>query len=183
MNGRESVLDIIGSIAKYVVIIIVVLFFISLARRGYETGYSIFNQSAVDEAGQGHEVTVEIAQGMSVKEIGKLLKKNGLIKDDTIFAAQEYFSSYHGELMPGTYTLSTEMTPDEIMAILAENYTEDASGDTSESDSTGSAESTSESASDDTSGSTTESVSESAGETDSDTAAGDTAGDSAEDAE
>ncbi len=177
MNGRESVLDIIGSIAKYVVIIIVVLFFISLARRGYETGYSIFNQSAVDEAGQGHEVTVEIAQGMSVKEIGKLLKKNGLIKDDTIFAAQEYFSSYHGELMPGTYTLSTEMTPDEIMAILAENYTEDASGDTSGS-TTGSAESTSEGASDDTSGSTTESASESAGETDSDTA-----GDSAEDAE
>ncbi len=126
MNGKESVLDIIGSIAKYVVIIILVLFFISLARRGYETGYSIFNQTAVDEAGQGHEVTVEITQGMSVKEIGKLLKKEGLIQDDTIFAAQEYFSSYHGELMPGTYTLSTEMTPDEMMATMAENYAEDA---------------------------------------------------------
>ncbi len=126
MNGKESVLDIIGSIAKYVVIIILVLFFISLARRGYETGYSIFNQTAVDEAGQGHEVTVEITQGMSVKEIGKLLKKEGLIQDDTIFAAQEYFSSYHGELMPGTYTLSTEMTPDKMMATMAENYAEDA---------------------------------------------------------
>ncbi len=126
MNGKESVLDIIGSIAKYVVIIILVLFFISLAKRGYETGYSIFNQTAVDETGLGHEVTVEITQGMSVKEIGKLLKKEGLIQDDTIFAAQEYFSSYHGELMPGTYTLSTEMTPDEMMAIMAENYTEDA---------------------------------------------------------
>lgn len=126
MNGKESVLDIIGSIAKYVVIIILVLFFISLARRGYETGYSIFNQTAVDEAGQGHEVTVEITQGMSVKEIGKLLKKEGLIQDDTIFAAQEYFSSYHGEMMPGTYTLSTEMTPDEMMATMAENYAEDA---------------------------------------------------------
>ncbi len=126
MNGKESVLDIIGSIAKYVVIIILVLFFISLARRGYETGYSIFNQTAVDEAGQGHEVTVEITQGMSVKDIGKLLKKEGLIQDDTIFAAQEYFSSYHGELMPGTYTLSTEMTPDEMMATMAENYAEDA---------------------------------------------------------
>lgn len=126
MNGKESVLDIIGSIAKYVVIIILVLFFISLARRGYETGYSIFNQTAVDEAGQGHEVTVEITQDMSVKDIGKLLKKEGLIQDDTIFAAQEYFSSYHGELMPGTYTLSTEMTPDEMMATMAENYAEDA---------------------------------------------------------
>lgn len=92
MNGKESVLDIIGSIAKYVVIIILVLFFISLAKRGYETGYSIFNQTAVDETGLGHEVTVEITQGMSVKEIGKLLKKEGLIQDDTIFAAQEYFS-------------------------------------------------------------------------------------------
>ncbi len=158
MNGKESVLDIIGSIAKYVVIIIIVLFFISIAKRGYETGYSIFNQTAVDEAGTGHEVTVEITQGMSVKEIGKLLKKNGLISDDTIFAAQEYFSSYHGELMPGTYTFSTEMTPDEMMAIMAENYSEDSAGDEADTDASATtSESSEDAASADSAGSAAES--------------------------
>ncbi len=173
MNGKESVLDIIGTIAKYVVIIILVLFFISLAKRGYETGYSIFNQSAVNEAGQGHEVTVEITQGMSVKDIGKLLKKEGLIKDDTIFAAQEYFSSYHGELMPGTYTLSTEMTPDEMMAIMAENYTEDADGDSADSGSAGSASSTSGDTSETASEDAAESTEESTEESSADASAGD----------
>lgn len=176
MNGKESVLDIIGSIAKYVVIIIVVLFFISLARRGYETGYSIFNQSAVDETGQGHEVTVEITQGMSVKEIGKLLKKEGLIEDDTIFVAQEYFSSYHGELMPGTYTLSTEMTPDEMMAIMAENYTENADTGSADTGSADSAASTSEGSSENAAESSSEAVEES----NADNASGEDAGESAE---
>jgi hypothetical protein len=38
--------------------------------------------------------------------------------------AQEMLSSYKGKQQPGTYILSTSMTPDEMMEILARENTE-----------------------------------------------------------
>ena len=57
-------------------------------------------------------------------DIGKILKKKGLIKDAKIFVVQEKLSSYKGKLQAGTYILNTSMTPDEMMAILARENTE-----------------------------------------------------------
>ncbi|MDO4284731.1 MAG: endolytic transglycosylase MltG [Eubacteriales bacterium] len=152
MNNKQSVLDMIGTIAKYVVIAVLILFFISLSRTAYDTGYSVFAQSAVDEAGQGHTVTVEITADMSVRQIGELLEREGLIENSMIFVVQERFSSYHGELTPGTYTLSTEMTPDEMIEVMAENYSEetDAGGSSETGESAESESAASETSSEDT---------------------------------
>lgn len=62
-----------------------------------------------------------MTDGMTAVQVGKLLQEDGLIKDAEVFSYQERFSSYHGKIYPGTYTLSTEMTPSEMIKKLAEN--------------------------------------------------------------
>ena len=56
---------------------------------------------------------------MGAKEIGKLLESKGLIKDGTLFYLQNILSRYKGDLKPGTYTLNTSMTTEEMMAVIA----------------------------------------------------------------
>ena len=119
MNNGQTVIDILTTIVKYVVLILMILFIISTAHRAYDLGYSIFAQKPAAEKGAGEEVTVEITQAMSVRQIGTVLEKAGIVKDGEIFRYQERLSEYHGKLKPGTYTLSSEMTPEEIMEIMS----------------------------------------------------------------
>ena len=84
----------------------------------------MYKRQAMDNEENGRDVTVVIKEGDSVYQIGKTLKKKGLIDDAKIFVAQEMLSSYKGKLQPGTYILSTSMTPDEMMEILARENTE-----------------------------------------------------------
>ena len=60
-----------------------------------------------------------IKDGSSVYQIGKILKKKGLIEDAKVFVVQEKLSNYKNKLQAGTYILNTNMTAEEMMAILA----------------------------------------------------------------
>lgn len=124
LKDGQGTLDWIGDVVKIVLIVIVIMFCISMSNRAYEIGYSIFYEEPVDEKGSGHTVEVTVTDGMSVQKIGKLLQEDGLIKDAEVFHYQELFSSYHGKIVPGTYELSTEMTPSEMIKKMAENYKE-----------------------------------------------------------
>lgn len=119
MNNGQTVIDVLTTIVKYVLLVLMILFIISTAHRAYDLGYNIFAQKPAAEKGEGEEVTVEITQAMSVRQIGTVLEKAGIIEDGEIFRYQERLSEYHGKLKPGTYTLSSEMTPDEIMEIMS----------------------------------------------------------------
>ena len=99
----------------YILIAVVLIF---LGRTAYSYGYSVFNEQAV-ESPPGTDVEVTVPEGASARQIGKLLKENGLIKDAGVFVLQERLSAYHGRLQGGTYTLNTSETADEMLAILA----------------------------------------------------------------
>ncbi len=43
----------------------------------------------------------------------------GLITDKNLFKLQERFSEYHGMERPGTYELSTAMTPEEMLVVMS----------------------------------------------------------------
>ena len=62
---------------------------------------------------------MSITSGKSAKEVGQLLESKGLIRDAKLFALQELISDYHGKIQPGIYTLSSSMTVDEMLAIMA----------------------------------------------------------------
>ena len=122
MGGNQAPVDYLVTMLKYVMMVILIMVFVRLSGAAYDIGYNIFYQKAVDPKGQGVNVTVEIKEGMSVAEVGRILKSNGLIRNADVFPYQERFSSSHGKMMPGTYTLSTDMTPEEMMVVMAQDH-------------------------------------------------------------
>ena len=84
----------------------------------YSYGYQIYNQQPL-ATGEGRSVSISISESDSVSDIGTMLVNKGLISDKKLFWLQERLSEYHGMIKPGTYELSTAMTPDEMMQIMA----------------------------------------------------------------
>ena len=122
IGGRQAPIDYLIWSLKYVLMVILIMVFVRLSGKAYDIGYNIFSQKTVDPKGQGVNITVDIPEGISVAEVGRILERNGLILNADVFPYQERFSSSHGKMMPGTYTLSTDMTPDEMMVVMAENH-------------------------------------------------------------
>ena len=54
---------------------------IYIGKSAYDFGYEIFNQEAVATKENGRDITVVLKKDDSVYQIGKILKKKGLIKD------------------------------------------------------------------------------------------------------
>lgn len=145
ISGRQAPFDMVCTVVKYIIVIVLILFFVTKGREAYNLGYSIFSESSKDPVGQGTQAAVTTTSDMSEKAIAKLLQKDGIIESAFVFQIQLKFSDYEGKLQPGTYTLSSEMLPSEIMEEMA-------SGDSSTG--TSAASSSSESSSDSSSGST-----------------------------
>ena len=113
------VIDTAASLAIYAILAIAVLVVIGQAKRYYDMGDGIFSQVAKDAPGTGVKVLVEVTEGMTASEVGKMLEENGIVESARIFVIQEKVSEYSGEIKPGTYTLSSEMTTETIMSILS----------------------------------------------------------------
>ncbi len=118
MNLKSFALGLLDAIVKIVFVIAVAMLISKYAKVAYDYGYHIFNQSAVS-SGTGREVTFTVKQGDSVDTIAENLSGVGLITDKTLFRLQERFSEYHGKEQPGTYELSTAMTPEEMLTIMS----------------------------------------------------------------
>ena len=112
-------------IALYVCVAVLIFW---IGKSTYQFGYDIFNQKAMSP-GEGQEITVVIKEDASVYKIGKTLEKKGLIENALVFWVQERLSSYHGQLKPGTYLLSTAYTPNRILGILAGDAQQEGAGD------------------------------------------------------
>ncbi len=138
MAGKEKQQDSLGyrialggikGILRILVMIVLVILLIYIGRQAYALGYEVFDENPVD-TGEGRAVTVTITDDMSVSQIGRLLKAEGLLTESTLaFVIQEFISEYHGDILPGTYTLRTSMTADDMFPILAQ---EEASESTTE---------------------------------------------------
>ena len=129
MAGREKQQESLGyrialggvkGLLRILILAALVIILIWIAQQTYALGYEVFHEKPVD-TGEGRAVTVTITDDMSVRQIGTLLKADGLITESTAaFMIQEFISEYHGELLPGTYVLRTSMTADEMFPILAQ---------------------------------------------------------------
>lgn len=84
----------------------------------YDYGYRVFTEPAVS-TGTGRAVTVTVPQGMSAREMGEMFQEKGLVKDSLLFVMQYYLSEYRKDIQPGTFELSTAMTAEEMMAVMA----------------------------------------------------------------
>ena len=118
MSARKFALGFLDTAVKVVFVILVIMLISKYSKVAYDYGYHIFNQVPVS-SGAGRTVSVTIKSGDSIGDIADKLAEVGLITDKNLFKLQERFSDYHGLETPGTYELSTAMTPEEMLQIMA----------------------------------------------------------------
>ena len=107
-----------GAIFKVVVAVAAAFIIYRGAAVCYDYGYRIFTEPAMS-VGEGRTVSVTITKDMSPIEIGELMLNKGLTRDSKLFTLQYLFSEYREDVKPGTYEVSTAMTAEEIMAVMA----------------------------------------------------------------
>jgi UPF0755 protein len=107
-----------GAIFRAAVVIAAVYVIYRGADMCYDYGYRIFTESAIS-SGEGRTVTVAVTSEMSPKDIGNLLEAKGLVRDARLFALQYYLSEYRKDVKPGIFELSTAMTAEDMMAVMA----------------------------------------------------------------
>ncbi len=105
-------------IVKVVILAAVVLFIFRGATQAYDFGYKVFADEPMSISG-GRTITVGISDSMSTSDIAQMLEEKGLIEDAKLFVVQELLSAHHGEIAPGIYDLSTAMTAQEMLALMA----------------------------------------------------------------
>lgn len=124
MNYGNTISAVFGTILKVIVTIGLVFFIYKGALLCYDYGYRIFMEPAVS-AGEGRTITVEISKDMTGEEMGKLLASKGLIRDAKLFELQYLLSEFRTDIKSGTYDLSTAMTAEEMMEVMASNVVEE----------------------------------------------------------
>ena len=128
MSARKFALGLLDLVVKVAFVLVVVMLISKYSKVAYDYGYHIFNQVPVS-SGTGRTVSVTIKSGDTASDIADKLADVGLITDKRLFKLQEKFSDYHGMEAPGTYELSTSMTPEEMLQIMAASTEgEEASG-------------------------------------------------------
>lgn len=118
-RGRSAASGAVGTIFNIVLLVVVAMVTYRLAVSAFQYGVRIFGEPAMSEE-PGEEVTVTIEDGMDFEGIAEILYDSGLIRDKTLFRIQEALSNYAEDgFAEGTYTLSTAMTPEELMDAMA----------------------------------------------------------------
>lgn len=118
MSIKSLIATVLEMIIKVVILTVVGIFVFRYAMQAYDFGYRVFADEPVSIAG-GRTITVGIAKSASVKDIGELLEEKGLIEDAKLFVVQELLSAHHGDIIPGIYDLSTDMTTAQMLEIMS----------------------------------------------------------------
>ena len=124
MKPSSLISAVVGVIFRVACTVLVVLVVYRGAMVRYDYGYRIFTEPAVS-AGEGRAITVTIPKDMSAKEMGELFANKGLIKDSNLFILQYYLSEFRKDIQPGTFELSTAMTAEEMMEVMATTQEEE----------------------------------------------------------
>ncbi|MBO6148750.1 MAG: endolytic transglycosylase MltG [Lachnospiraceae bacterium] len=103
---------------RFLVILVLVFFIYRLVFQAYDFGYRVFSEPPISEE-PGIDIDVTIPMGSGAMDIGEILENRGLIRDKRLFFVQERLSAYHGKLEPGTYTLNTSMTAEDMIAVMS----------------------------------------------------------------
>lgn len=109
----------VGTVFNIVLLVVAAMLIYRFSISAYQYGVRIFGEPAVSEA-PGTEVIITITDGKDFDGIAEKLYDNGLVRDKTLFKIQEFLSNYTEDgFKEGEYTLSTAMTPEEMMDAMA----------------------------------------------------------------
>ena len=114
---------IVGVSLNVILVAVGVFIIFTAGSKAYTFGHNIFDEEAVSSEAQAKETDVTITDGITAKQLAKIIYDKGLVKDKTIFYFQVLLSDYKDKFVGGTYTLNTAMTPTEMMQVLAKTDT------------------------------------------------------------
>lgn len=125
--GKTSkiVIKIVDISFSMLIMLILVVVLYKAGEKSYDFGYRVFMETAVAAVEDGEDRLVQVTGNMGAKEIGDLLEEKGLIRDSNLFVVQLKLSAYSKKIKEGTYTLSTAMTPKEMMQVMSAEVVED----------------------------------------------------------
>lgn len=89
------------------------------ATAAYDYGYRVFTEPPMS-FGDGRIISVYVENDSSALDVGEMLQEKGLIRDGRLFMIQELLSEHHGKIQPGVYDLNTNMTAQEMLAMIAQ---------------------------------------------------------------
>lgn len=121
---RQLTSSFIGTVIRVAILIIALLVIYKVGIKAYDFGFRIFTEKPMSPE-PGRDVDVMITQSDSIKDIGNMLKEKGLIRDADLFVIQELLMRGKGSIEPGSYTLNTSLTPEEMIAILLKHSTDE----------------------------------------------------------
>lgn len=119
MSANKIIMKIVSICFSILILILAAAGIYQGGKRVYNFGYRVFTEAPVDLPEESKDKVVQVTSGMGAKDLGNLLEKKGLIRDARLFVVQLRLSSYSGDIKPGTYTLSTSMTAQEMMQIMS----------------------------------------------------------------
>lgn len=123
-----TIKGIIGSTVELVIKIVAlgvfVTYLLKASAAAYDYGYRIFTEAPVS-LGEGRIISVSVEDPVSARAVGEMLEERGLIRDANLFVIQELLSENHGKIQPGIYDLSTAMTAEEMMAVMAKDASDE----------------------------------------------------------
>ena len=122
-KSMKKALRIVFQVLVNVIIVLLVIQIFSVA---YNFFYKVFTDNSLNPMSR-QEIEFVIKPDTSTVEVVDSLVEAGVIQDKYVMIAKIYLSSYHGKIMPGTYTLSPAMTQDEIMKEITGNNEEEES--------------------------------------------------------
>ena len=127
MNVKTLVLTVIENVIKVIILAVFVMYIVKGITIAYDFGYKVFADEPMS-ANNGRIITIGVPDGASAKDVGAMLEEKGLIENAQRFVIQEYLSSYHDQIKPGIYDLSTGMTANEMIEIMSTEPEEEAYG-------------------------------------------------------
>lgn len=104
--------------------IIILLILVKGFSMAYGFSYSVFNDSAKNQASTEYKV-ITILDGDSTSKISEKLEKEGIIDNKYVMMAKIKVGSYGSKIKSGQYGLSPSMTYNEIIKIITNEQDDD----------------------------------------------------------
>ena len=109
MKQGNATVNILKKAITLIVMVVVVIFIIKEATKAYAFGYAVFMDESMTSEDDARVITITIAEGDSVLDIGKMLERRGMIDNAYVFFVQSFCYESGRKIAPGSYDLTTDM--------------------------------------------------------------------------
>lgn len=126
LKGIMATIQVLVNIIVYTVLIIAI---VKITSWTYHFSYQIYGNVTAESA-PGRDVTVEIKEQEGTMEIASDLYEEGAVIDKySFFIRMKLTTGKKRPILPGTYTLNTSMTYEEILDILTKEVSAETNGE------------------------------------------------------